>query len=64
MVTKTRYLVTQSYYIWANSDEAVRQIADSKAKKEREYNDNRCEVIKIEDAPFGNIGKHRRVDNV
>ena len=61
MVTKTRYLVTASFYVWANSDEAVKQIAESKQKKEIEYNDNRYSIDNIVEAPFGDLGKKRRV---
>jgi hypothetical protein len=42
-------------YVYAENDASVKAIAESKAKKEREYNDNRCSVSRIVEQPFGSL---------
>jgi hypothetical protein len=55
-----RYVLTLEMYVYAENDASVKAIAESKAKKEREYNDNRCSVVDIVEQPFGQL-KARRV---
>ena len=55
-----RYVVTIEMYVYAENDASAKAIAESKAKKEREYNDNRCSVSGIVEQPFGSL-KVRKV---
>lgn len=50
-----RYVVTLEMYVYAENDASAKAIAESKAKKEREYNDNRCSVSNIVEQPFGSF---------
>ena len=50
-----RYIITLEMYVWAENDASVKAIAESKAKKENEYNDNRCSVSNIVEQEFGSF---------
>ena len=53
-----RYIVEVSYYVWADSDEEAKEIANRKCVVEQMKNDNRCSVEKISQNDFGSL--HRR----
>jgi hypothetical protein len=50
-----RYRVELSLNIWCDSDDEARQVAEDICNKQRKKFDNRCQIIKICDSPFGRI---------
>ena len=52
---KDRYRVELSLNIWCDSDEEARQVAEDICNEQRERFDNRCQIIKICDSPFGRV---------
>ena len=52
---KDRYRVELSLNIWCDSDDEARQVAEDICNEQRERFDNRCQIIKICDSPFGRI---------
>lgn len=50
-----RYVITLEMFVYAENDASAKAIAESKAKKECEYNDNRCSVSNIVERPFGSL---------
>lgn len=43
------------FFVWADSDEEAIAIAESKAKKENEYNDNRANITEVSSNNFGSF---------
>jgi len=50
-----RYVVKMEFFVWADSDEEAIAIAESKAKKENEYNDNRANITEVSNNNFGSF---------
>lgn len=50
-----RYIVKMEFFVWAESDEEAVAIAESKAKKENEYNDNRANITEVSSNSFGSF---------
>ena len=50
-----RYRVELSLNIWCDSDDEARQVAEDICNEQRKRFDNRCQIIKIYDSPFGRI---------
>lgn len=59
----SRYVVRMDFFVWADSEEEAKSIAESKAKKEKDYYDNRAEVITIHENDFGSL-YHKEVYNI
>lgn len=56
---KNRYIVTASYFVWADSDEEVKQIVERKVEAERNKYDNRYDVESIEENDFGSLYRRK-----
>jgi len=52
---KDRYRVELSLNIWCDSDEKAKEIAENICDEQRKRFDNRCEILKIYDSPFGRV---------
>ena len=50
---KDRYRVELSLNIWCDSDEEAKKIALNICNKENDKFDNKCQIIKICESPFG-----------
>jgi len=50
-----RYVVKMEFFVWADSDDEAIAIAESKAKKENEYNDNRANITEVSSNKFGSF---------
>ena len=50
-----RYRVELSLNIWCDSDDKAKEIAEDICNEQRKRFDNRCQIIKICDSPFGRI---------
>lgn len=50
-----RYVVKMEFFVWAENDEQAISIAESKAKKENEYNDNRANITEVSNNSFGSF---------
>tara|TARA_R100001082_G_scaffold45324_1_gene24172 strand:- start:1075 stop:1266 length:192 start_codon:yes stop_codon:yes gene_type:complete len=50
-----RYRVELSLNIWCDSDDEARQVAEDICNDQKKRFDNRCQIIKICDSPFGRI---------
>lgn len=50
-----RYVVKMEFFVWADSDKEAIAIAESKAKKENEYNDNRANITEVSSNNFGSF---------
>ena len=48
-----RYRVELSLNIWCDSDEKAKEIAEDICNEQNKRFDNRCQIIKICDSPFG-----------
>ena len=52
---KDRYRVELSLNIWCESDKEARQVAEDICNEQKERFDNRCQIIKIFNSPFGRV---------
>ena len=59
-----RYLVKMEFFVWADSDREALSIAESKAKKECDYHDNRANIVDVVKKPFGSIAYGESVYNL
>ena len=50
-----RYRVELSLNVWSDTDKGAVKVAQDICDKQKEKFDNRCEIIKICDSPFGRI---------
>lgn len=50
-----RYLITTSYYIYADSDKKAKSLANYISEKQRRDYDNRCEVTDLRRCDFGRL---------
>jgi len=55
---KNRYIVTASYFVWADSDKEAKQIVERKAEVERSRYDNRYEFV-LEENSFGSLYRRK-----
>ena len=55
-----RYRVELSLNIWCDSDDEARQVAEDICNDQKKRFDNRCQIIKLYDSPFGRI-KEREI---
>ena len=56
---KDRYRVELSLNIWCDNDEKAKDIALNICNKERKKFDNRCQIIKICESPFGRLQERK-----
>tara|TARA_Y100001937_G_scaffold84499_2_gene114351 strand:- start:5290 stop:5466 length:177 start_codon:yes stop_codon:yes gene_type:complete len=54
-----RYVVQIEKYVWAENDEAVKEIVEQECSKEDIKRDNRCSVVQIVEQEFGSIGSRK-----
>ena len=50
-----RYVITTSYYIYADSDKKAKSLAGYISDKQRKMYDNRCEVTELRRCDFGRL---------
>ena len=50
-----RYRVELSLNIWAEDDVEALKIANEICDKQKEKFDNRCQIIKLNESPFGRL---------
>ena len=50
-----RYLITTSYYIYADDDKKAKSLAKYIGEKQRRDYDNRCQVTDLRKADFGRL---------
>tara|TARA_R100000655_G_scaffold6355_1_gene18342 strand:+ start:42 stop:221 length:180 start_codon:yes stop_codon:yes gene_type:complete len=55
-----RYRVELSLNIWCDSDDKAKKIAEDICNDQKKKFDNRCQIIKLCDSPFGRI-KEREI---
>ena len=55
-----RYRVELSLNIWCENDEQAKEIAEKICDEQKRKFDNRCQVIKLVESPFGSF-KEREV---
>jgi hypothetical protein len=55
-----RYRVELSLNIWCDSDNKAKKIAEDICNDQKKRFDNRCQIIKLYDSPFGRI-KEREI---
>lgn len=51
-----RYVITTESYIYAEDDKKAKSLAKYIEGKQRKVYDNRCQVTKLQSAPFGRFG--------
>ena len=54
-MNENRYRVELSLNIWAMTDEEAKAIAEKICEEQRRMFDNRCQVNKLMESPFGSI---------
>ena len=54
-----RYVLTLDLYIYADSDEDVKELAEQFAKDLDQLHDNKCNVVEIHENEFGTIGNRK-----
>lgn len=52
---ENRYRVELSLNIWCDNDEEAKAIAEKICEEQRKRFDNRCQVNKLMESPFGSI---------
>jgi len=52
-----RYVVKMEFFVWADSDREAIAIAESKAKKECDYYDNRANITEVTKKNFGSFNE-------
>ena len=50
-----RYTVDLQLYIWADSDKEAIKIAQEIQQRQRDKFDNRCNINRLAEAPFGRV---------
>tara|TARA_R100001163_G_C4990050_1_gene142952 strand:+ start:72 stop:251 length:180 start_codon:yes stop_codon:yes gene_type:complete len=55
-----RYRLELSLNIWCDSDNKAKKIAEDICNDQKKRFDNRCQIIKLYDSPFGRI-KEREI---
>ena len=50
-----RYTIDLQLYIWADSDKEAVELARKIQQRQREKFDNRCNINRLAEAPFGRI---------
>jgi len=50
-----RYTIDLQLYIWADSDKEAVKLAQKIQQRQREKFDNRCNINRLAEAPFGRI---------
>jgi|TARA_R100000030_G_C3241822_1_gene120799 hypothetical protein len=50
-----RYTVDLQLYIWADSDKEAVKIAQEIQQRQRDKFDNRCNINRLAEAPFGRV---------
>ena len=53
-----RYRVELSLNIWCNSDDKAKKIAEDICKEQKKRFDNRCQVVKLVESPFGSFKEY------
>tara|TARA_B100000900_G_scaffold336931_1_gene298792 strand:- start:346 stop:531 length:186 start_codon:yes stop_codon:yes gene_type:complete len=53
MKNENRYRVELSLNIWCENDEQAKAIAEKICDEQKQRFDNRCQVIKLVDSPWG-----------
>ena len=55
MKNENRYRVELSLNIWCENDEEAKAIAEKICDEQKKRFDNRCQVMRLLDSPFGSI---------
>ena len=50
-----RYRVELSLNIWCDDDDQARQIAQNICDEQKQRFDNRCQVVSLQESPFGSL---------
>ncbi len=58
MKNENRYRVELSLNIWCESDEEAKAIAEKICYEQKQRFDNRCQVVKLVESPFGSIKEY------
>ncbi len=58
MKNENRYRVELSLNIWCESDEEAKAIAEKICDEQKQRFDNRCQVVKLVESPFGSIKEY------
>ena len=53
-----RYRVELSLNIWCENDEQAKEIAEKICDEQKRKFDNRCQVIKLVESPFGSFKEY------
>ncbi len=60
MPQKKRYIATVSFFVYAETDEEVKELLQTIKKKEREKFDNHYEVECLEESPFASVKRRKK----
>ena len=52
---ENRYRVELSLNIWCDDDESALQIAKDICEEQKKRFDNRCQIISLQESPFGSL---------
>ena len=55
MKNENRYRVELSLNIWCENDEQAKAIAEKICNEQKQRFDNRCQVVKLVESPFGSL---------
>ena len=58
MKNENRYRVELSLNIWCESDEEAKAIAEKICDEQKQRFDNRCQVVKLVESPFGSFKEY------
>lgn len=58
---ENRYRVELSLNIWCESDEDAKKIAQNICDEQKKRFDNRCQVVSLQESPFGSL-QERQLD--
>tara|TARA_X000001316_G_C905867_1_gene22595 strand:+ start:86 stop:271 length:186 start_codon:yes stop_codon:yes gene_type:complete len=58
MKNENRYRVELSLNIWCESDEQAKAIAEKICDEQKQRFDNRCQVVKLVESPFGSFKEY------
>ena len=57
--TENRYRVELSLNIWCESDEDAKAIAEKICDEQKQRFDNRCQVVSLQESPFGSLNERQ-----
>jgi hypothetical protein len=59
MKNENRYRVELSLNIWCESDEDAKRISNEICEEQKKRFDNRCQIVSLQESPFGSLNERQ-----